>query len=138
MQGALAPLRLLPRWPARPGTGAFVMVVTILVLGYYLLYPILLLLIMSFNVAADVFVGPWQWGLDNWMKAPSHRLILPALWNSFLIWALVAAISFPAAVAIAWLLGRTRIPGSNWLEYGFWVAYMFPNLATTVGWIMVA
>jgi hypothetical protein len=38
------------------------MAATILVLGSYLLYPIIILLIFSFNTARDILVGPATWG----------------------------------------------------------------------------
>ncbi len=119
------------------GTASFVMAMILLVLGFYLIYPIVLLLIMSFNVAPSIFAGPAVWGLDNWTAALRQPRILQALGNSFLIWGLVAGISLPMAVGIAWVLGRTRVPFGRGLEYGFWVAYLFPGLASTVGWIMV-
>ena len=121
----------------RQRTGLFVMAVTILVLGFYLLYPIALIIAMSFNVAKDVFVGATEWGFDNWINAWYQPRLLEALWNSFLIWVLVAGISLPMAIVIAWVLARTRIPFSNGLEYMFWVAYMFPSLSSTIGWIML-
>lgn len=121
----------------RPETGTFVMALTLLVLGVYIVLPIVILLVMSFNVAADVFLGPPQWGLDNWTRAWERRTVLVALWNSFFIWFLVAAIAFPASIAISLVLARTRIPFSHGLEYMFWVAYMFPSLSSTIGWIMM-
>ena len=118
-------------------TGAFIMAVMILVLGFYLLYPIVLLLIMSFNTAQDVLVGPARWGIDNWIAAWNHPQLLRSIGNTFLIWFLVAAISFPIAIVVSVVLARTRIPFSYGLEYMFWVAYMFPNLSTTIGWMMM-
>jgi ABC-type glycerol-3-phosphate transport system permease component len=52
-----------------PGVGTFVMAAVILVLGTYLLYPILILLVLSFDTARDILVGPATWGLDNWLNA---------------------------------------------------------------------
>jgi ABC-type spermidine/putrescine transport system permease subunit II len=65
------------------------MAATILVLGSYLLYPIIILLILSFNTARDILVGPATWGLSNWTNAWSQPRLLPSLWNSFLVWFLV-------------------------------------------------
>lgn len=121
----------------RPGAGAFIMGATILVLGAYLIYPIILLLILSFNTAPDILVGPAQWGISNWTHAWSHPGLLRSLWNSFMIWALVAGISFPFAIAISLTLARTRIPFSHGLEFLFWVAFIFPAIASTVGWMML-
>ena len=113
------------------------MTLVLIAISFYLLYPMLLLIIMSFNVAADVFIGPAQWGLGNWTRAWSHPQLLNALWHSIMVWGLVALIAFPIAITIAWTLGRTRIPFGHGLEYGFWIAYMFPSLSSTIGWMMI-
>ncbi|HEV8712051.1 MAG TPA: hypothetical protein VGX03_04390, partial [Candidatus Binatia bacterium] len=102
------------------------MAVTILVLGFYLLYPIVLLLLMSFNTAQDVLVGPAKWGISNWITAWDHPQLLRSIGNTFLLWFLVATISFPIAIVISLILARTRIPFTYGLEYMFWIAYMFP------------
>ena len=121
----------------RADVGTFVMAMTILVLGFYLIYPVILVLIMSFNTAPDVFVGPATWGLDNWTNSWGHPLLFRSIFNSFLIWFLVAVTSFPFAITISLILARTKIPFSHGLEFGFWVAYMFPGLASTIGWILL-
>ena len=38
----------------RPGTGTFMMALVILVIGFYLITPVVILLTMSFNVAANI------------------------------------------------------------------------------------
>ena len=118
----------------RPGTGAFVMVVLLPVLGLYLIWPMALILSHSFNEAAIPFFER-QWGLSNWREVPSTPYLLESLFNSFLIWFLVAALSFPAAIAISWALARVKMPFSHPLEYLFWVAYMVPNAA--IAWILL-
>ena len=124
-------------WRPKQGTGTFVMAMIILVLGFYLIYPIVLLLTMSFNVAPNVFARPAQWGLRNWTNAWAHPRLFAALGNSFMIWGFVVGISFPIAILIAWVLGRTRVPFRNSLEFMFWAAYMFPSLSSTIGWMMM-
>jgi len=135
LTAAINPLRLLRT--TKPETGTFIMAITIIVLGFYIVFPIVILLVMSFNVASDIFLRPAQWGIDNWINAWERRIVLIALGNSFLIWFLVAGLAFPVSIAIALVLARTRIPFSHGLEYMFWVAYMFPSLASTIGWIMM-
>ncbi len=61
--------------------------------------------------------------------------VFESLWNSILIWFLTMTASFPIGVAIAWALGRAKIPGKRWLEFAFWVAYMIPSIPTTIAWI---
>ncbi|HWP60713.1 MAG TPA: ABC transporter permease subunit [Candidatus Acidoferrales bacterium] len=119
----------------RVGAGHFLMALVLLVLGYFLVWPVLLLLINSFNTAADWFVEPRAWGLKHWQNAFYRPGLLVSLGNSVLIWSLTFATSFPIGVAIAWLLARTRVPFSHSLEFLFWVSYMIPSLPTTIAWI---
>ena len=65
----------LPAAFRRPGTGSFIMAMTILILGFYLIYPIVIILIMSFNTVEDVLIGSPVWGLDNWLEAWDNPLV---------------------------------------------------------------
>ena len=118
---------------ARPRKGHFIMAAVLLALGFLMVWPVLLLLINSFNAATDWFVEPRRWGLDHWRAAYQRpgELVSP-LGNSLLIWGLTTLTSLPIGIAIAWTLARTRIPFSHSLEFMFWVAYMVPSLPTTI------
>ena len=107
----------------------------LLALGYFLIWPVLLLLINSFNAATDWFVEPRRLGVDHWVNAFHRPGLLKSLGNSLLVWSLTVAISFPVGVSIAWILARTKIPFSHTLEFLFWVSYMVPALPTTIAWI---
>ena len=128
----------LPTKPSiKPDRATFVMASVLLVLGFFLIYPVFLLLIQSFNIAGDIISGGFEWGLANWGAAFDDPRILRSIGNTFQVWILTTGISFPTAVLIAWTLARTRVPFSYSLEFMFWVAYMFPGIATTVAWIML-
>lgn len=111
------------------------MAVVLLVLGYFLVWPAVLLLLNSFNAAADWFVEPRRLGIDHWVNAFHRPGLLKSLGNSLLVWSLSVAISFPIGVTIAWLLARTKMPFSHTLEFLFWISYMVPALPTTIAWI---
>lgn len=115
--------------------GHLIMAAALLSLGYFLIWPVILLLINSFNAATDWFVEPRSWGIRHWANAFQRPGLLRSLGNSLLIWSLTVAISFPIGVAIAWILARTKIPFSHALEFLFWVSYMVPSLPTTIAWI---
>ena len=118
-----------------PPTGTFVVGILILVLGFYILVPVALILINSFNVAS---IGePSQWSLDNWRFAFAEPAVFVALRNTFLIFGLYTAISFPVAVAIAWTLARTNIAWSHALEFAFWISFMIPTISVTIGWTLL-
>ena len=117
------------------GLGHFIMAAVLVALGYFLIWPVILLLINSFNTAADWFVEPRSWGLRHWQNAFQRPGLLRSLGNSLLIWSVTVAASFPIGVAIAWILARTKIPFSHTLEFMFWISYMVPALPTTIAWI---
>jgi iron(III) transport system permease protein len=119
------------------GTAHFLMAALLLVLGFFLIWPILLLIINSFNTASDWFFQPRAWGLGNWVAAFTKPKILSSLGNSILIWMMTIVLSFPVAVGIAWLLARTKVPYSHTLEFLFWVAFMVPDLPITIAWILL-
>ena len=121
----------------RAETGTLIMVLVIISLSVYLILPMIILFTFSFDVSWDVFVPPVEWGLSNWTNAWDDPRIIQALWNSFLVWFLVMIIAFPIAIAISMILARTRVPFSHGLEFMFWVAFMFPGLASTIGWMML-
>ncbi len=121
----------------RPRSGHFIMAVVLLALGYFLIWPLILLLINSFNAATDWFVEPRVWGLRHWQNAFLRPGLLRSLGNSLLIWSLTIVFSFPIGIAIAWILARSKIPFSRTLEFMFWISYMVPALPTTIAWIML-
>jgi iron(III) transport system permease protein len=111
------------------------MPILIVGLGFYVVYPLALILINSFNVAG--IADPARYGLDNWVAAFSQPRILQSLLNTVMVYALYTSIGFPVAVAIAWSLARLSIPFAHGLEFLFWVSYMLPSLFTTIGWMML-
>ena len=120
---------------ARLGSPHFIMAVLIIAFGFYILYPVLLVFINSFNIAG---IGqPAEWSLDNWRVAFSQPGIWTAVWHTFMIYFLYTGIGFPAAVLIAWTLARTNVKWAYGLEFMFWVSFMMPGIATTVGWVML-
>lgn len=119
----------------RVSEGHLIMAAVILSLGFFLIWPVLLILINSFNTATDWMVQPRRWGLDHWIAAFSNPDLLVTIWNSILVWGLTAMISFPVGITIAWILARTKIPFSPQLEFLFWVAHMVPSLPVTIAWI---
>lgn len=113
------------------------MALLLIVLGTYLIYPIILLGINSFNVATRI-IDPPEYDIDNWLDAFEDPDILTSLANTFLIFGFVTVISMPLGVLIAWALARVRMPFSRGLEFCFWIAFMVPTISVTMGWILLA
>ena len=121
---------------SRIGTGHFIMAVLILFFGFYIIYPVILIFIQSFNVAG-VIVGTYKFGVEHWRQAFSEPETFESLRNTMVVFAAYTAISFPLAVLISWILARTPIRFSRGLEFMFWVSFMLPGLTTTIGWSLL-
>lgn len=118
-------------------TSSLVLTIFVAVMGFFMLYPPLLLLVQSFNTAERMFAEPARWGLDNWRVAFQNPLFFRSLLNTVMIWCLSMGISLPVAIGVSWALARTRVPFSRTLEFCFWLSFMIPAIANTVAWITV-
>ncbi len=122
-------------WGIPLDRGLLFMVLLIGSLGFYIVYPLVLILINSFNVAT--IAEPPVYGLQAWRDAFGDDGVWESLWNTIRVAVVLQAVSFPIGVFIAWLLGRTNIPFRHGFEFLFWISFLFPNLATTFGWLLL-
>src|ERR671918_1565709 len=115
--------------------GTLLMVLLTGAMGFYVLYPLALILINSFNVAT--IAEPPAYGLQAWKDAFSEPGIVRSLWNSVKIALVLQIIALPLGIFVSWLLARTNILFANVFEFGFWISFFLPNLATTFGWMLL-
>ena len=115
--------------------GTMLMAVLIACMGFYVLYPLALIILNSFNTAT--IAEPPVYGLKAWRDAFSEYGIWRSLWNSIKIGIVLQVIALPLGIFISWLLARTNILFPNALEFGFWVSFFLPGLATTFGWMLM-
>jgi len=107
-------------------------IVFLLVLGL-VAAPLLFLLVNSFQLAQPG--QPSRWGFDAWSETLANGAIWRAMWNSIRLYLATSAISWPTAITLAWILGRTDIPRRNWIEFLFWLSFFLPALTIVMGWI---
>ena len=119
-----------------PSKGFFVIAGLLATLGFYMLYPVILIGVNSFNTS-PIILAPAVWGLDNWRGAFSQPDIFKAVWNTLRVFAISTVIDFPIAVLVAWALARVRMPFVGALEFGFWIAFLVPTISVTVGWMLL-
>lgn len=115
--------------------GTAIMAALIGFMGFYVLYPLTLIVINSFNTAT--IAEPEVYGLDAWRKAFAEPGIWRSLWNSVKIGVVLQVVALPTGIFISWLLARTDIMFPNALEFGFWISFFLPGLATTFGWMLM-
>src|SRR5919198_151444 len=126
----------VPRtWLPPLNGGTLLMVFLIAGMGFYVLYPLVLILINSFNVAT--IAEPPVYGLQGWKDAYSQPGIWQSLWNSVKIGIVLQIIALPLGIFLAWLIARTNILFSNAFEFCFWISFFLPALATTFGWMLL-
>ncbi|MGH7852174.1 MAG: ABC transporter permease [Candidatus Binatia bacterium] len=115
--------------------GTALMAVLIACMGFYVLYPLALIVINSFNTAT--IAEPPVYGFKAWREAFSEYGIWRSLWNSIKIGIVLQVVALPLGIFISWLLARTNILFPNALEFGFWISFFLPGLATTFGWMLM-
>jgi iron(III) transport system permease protein len=103
--------------------------------AFFVLYPILLIVVNSFQVSKPG--APPLYGLGGWRAVLSEPGMRGALYNTFALLVSRQVLSFPVAVLIAWLLARTDLPGKYGLEFMFWLCFFLPSLSVTLGWILM-
>jgi iron(III) transport system permease protein len=111
-------------------------VLLLVMLGLTAVFPVLLIVLQSFDVALPG--QPRVWSLQGWQSAVSEPLLRSSLINTITLTMVKQVITMPLAIAIAWLLARTDLPGRQWVEFGFWMAFFLPPLAVTQSWLLLA
>ena len=97
------------------------------------LAPVLFLAVNSFQLAA-----PGQepiWGISAWQNTLAKTDVWLAMWNSVRLYLATSMISWPTAILLAWVIGRTDIPKTSWIEFFFWLSFFLPSLTVVMGWI---
>lgn len=115
--------------------GTLLMAVLIGFMGFYVLYPLVLILINSFNTAT--IAEPPAYGLQAWRDAFREPGIWRSLLNSVKIGVILQIIALPLGVFLSWLIARTNILYASAFEFGFWISFFLPPLATTFGWMLL-
>jgi iron(III) transport system permease protein len=122
-------------WLPRIDGGTAIMAALIGIMGFYVLYPLTLIVVNSFNTAT--IAEPEVYGLDAWRKAFAEPGIWRSLLNSVKIGIVLQVIALPTGIFVSWLLARTNILCANLFEFGFWLSFFMPGLACTFGWMLM-
>ncbi len=126
---------MAPRRMPRIDAPRMVYMLLFVLVGIFVLYPVLVILMESF--LAGPIAQPQEWSLAWWRAALSEPAMLGAAWNTLKIVFFVELIAMPVAVLLAWVLARTDLPGRRSLEFLFWITFFLPSLSVTLGWIVL-
>src|SRR4029434_8722003 len=117
----IGPVSLSRSWLPPMDSGTALMAVLIGFMGFYVLYPLTLIVINSFNTAT--IAEPPVYGLKAWREAFSEPGIWRSLCNSVTIGIVVQVLTLPLGIFVSWLLARTNILCPNLFEFGFWISF---------------
>ena len=90
------------------------MVAILLTFGVYLIFPVVLILGLSFNTNAEFFSRDRIWGIDHWQIAFTEPRIAQALWNTVWLWLVTMAVSFPLGIMVACLREPVSQEATSW------------------------
>ncbi len=119
----------------RPEPIEIVMYALVAGLGFLVLYPLGSVVLNS--VFPPAVGGHGTSVIRAWREAFAEPGLWQSIVNTFKVVGATTAISFPLALLVSWVLARTDIPGSQWLEFGFWILFFLPALGTTTGWLIL-
>ena len=105
--------RIVRRWE----TETFFFTLVLAVLAFFVLYPLFLLLLNSFQTALPGHEATFS--LEGWRAALTEPGMRSAVFNTITLTITREFISFPVAIFLAWLLARTDLPGRDWFEFLF-------------------
>jgi iron(III) transport system permease protein len=120
---------LMVTWPAI-GTNLLFLAVAAMVIA-----PVAFLFVNSLQTAAPG-AAP-EWSFANWLRAIGDARLWTAVWNSIRLYLAISLFSWPTAILVAWVLGRTDVPARHTLEFFFWLAFFLPSLSVVMGWIVL-
>ncbi|MFZ4215050.1 ABC transporter permease [Pantoea endophytica] len=112
------------------------LVYSVLVIGFLMvmLLPLLAMVQGSFQSEVSNNQG---YTLEGWRALLNQPRMLAAVRNTISLTLVSQIIAFPLSIGLAWLLGRTDLPGRKWLEFAFWISFFLPALAVVQGWTLL-
>jgi iron(III) transport system permease protein len=99
------------------------------------LYPIAQVVLQSFQSSSPGEAATWS--LSGWQALVSERGLQTAVWNTINLTLVRQALALVVGIVVAWLLGRTNVPGRHIFEFLFWLAFFFPSLTVTLSWVFL-
>src|SRR3970040_2483330 len=91
----------------------------LLVVGFLVLTPLVLMILNSFQTARPG--QPIVWGFEGWVKAFTTPGIVKAMTNTFTLAITRQSIALAIGCFFAWLIARPDLPMKGLLEFFFWL-----------------
>ena len=99
------------------------------------LYPVVFLVVESFNVGEPGVFPPSVWGFGNYAELYEDRHIL---WNTVFVAGIATVLAVVFGFTLAWILTRVAIPGVGALERLLELPYYMTPLVGALAWGILA
>lgn len=114
----------------RLGAGPLILGVAILLLVVLVVYPFS-------KIAVESFLFEDQWSLANFEEILSKEANLRALGHSLEVAALSTVVSTVIGTLLAWLVGRTDLPGKAFFRTAFVLPFVIPPFIGAIAWLQI-
>jgi iron(III) transport system permease protein len=134
---AKAEIRLRP-FARRLSARSLIFVLTVAVVSYLVLVPLIMLFYASIKSTEDKL--PFEataMTLGNYAAVFTSPATLPIFFNTLIFTAGSLAVGLPLAILLAWLVERTSIPGRTWIGSLILVPMTVPSLLSAIAWIQL-
>src|ERR1044071_3851142 len=134
---AKAEIRLRP-FARRLSARSLIFVLTVAVVSYLVLVPLIMLFYASIMSTEDKL--PFEataMTLGNYAAVFTSPATLPIFFNTLIFTAGSLAVGLPLAILLAWLVERTSIPGRTWIGSLILVPMTVPSLLSAIAWIQL-
>src|SRR5438552_3390288 len=132
---SLPTARPRPLWHWRPTTQGVTAALLLLFCGGLVGYPIVYLVLESFNTGDAQEFPPESLGLDNYVNLIDDSRILT---NTAFVACIATIMAVVLGFLIAWTLTRTRLPGRARLERLMQLPYYLTPLVGALAWAILA
>jgi iron(III) transport system permease protein len=127
------------RWPRIDIAEKLFSLAPAAIVVYLVLPPLVLLLVSSFKSTRDMLpTEPGGWSLSNYHEVFTSSETLVLLQNSVIYAVCTVVCAFVIAVALAWCIERTDLPGRNIIFTLLLLPLAIPGLIKAIGWSLLA
>ena len=129
------PTRLRRLWESLATVQGATSAVVLIGCGTLVLYPLIFLVLESFNTGDPVIFPPTRLGLGNYLDLFNELAIMR---NTALVASLATAMAVSFGFLLAWILSRTDVPGRGLLERLIELPYYVTPLVGALAWSILA
>jgi len=119
------------RW----GSQGFLCTLVLIGTAFLVVYPLLAIVVISFETSQPGEL--LSYSLTGWQSAFQSPAIVQSILTTLHLTWWRQIIAMPVALLFVWLIARTDLPGRDYLEFTFWVAFFLPTLTVVQGYLLM-